>query len=62
MISVLSRAIAAVRVWLGLNDPVEDRLHAPHGWLLPSAADARAHALGRTLALASAAPARGKRA
>jgi hypothetical protein len=35
MTSLLSRAIAAVRVWLGMNDPVENRLHPSHGWLLP---------------------------
>lgn len=35
MTSLLSRAIAAVRVWVGLNDPAEDRLHPSHGWLLP---------------------------
>jgi hypothetical protein len=35
MTSLLSRAIAAVRVWLGLNDPAENRLHPSHGWLLP---------------------------
>jgi hypothetical protein len=42
MTSVLSRLIAAVRVWLGLNDPAENRLHPSHGWLLPVAADVRA--------------------
>jgi hypothetical protein len=35
MVSLPSRVIAAVRVWLGLNDPVENRLHPSHGWLLP---------------------------
>jgi hypothetical protein len=35
MTSLLSRTIAAVRVWLGLNDPAENRLHPSHGWLLP---------------------------
>ena len=44
MTPILSRALAAIRVWLGLNDPVENRLHPSHGWLLPLAADARARA------------------
>jgi hypothetical protein len=34
--------IAAIRVWLGLNDAAENRLHPSHGWLLPVPADARA--------------------
>ena len=45
MTSVLSRALAAVRVCMGLNDPSENRLHPSHGWLLPPSADARARAL-----------------
>ena len=36
MISVLSRAIAALRVWVGLNEPAENRLHPSRGWLLPA--------------------------
>jgi hypothetical protein len=32
--TLLSRAMAAVRVWIGLNDPAENRLHPSHGWLL----------------------------
>jgi hypothetical protein len=35
MTTLLYRAIATVRTWLGLNDPAEDRLHPSHGWLLP---------------------------
>lgn len=35
MTSLLSRVFAAVRAWIGLNDPAENRLHASHGWLLP---------------------------
>jgi hypothetical protein len=35
MTSLLSRVFAAVRVWIGLNDPAENRLHPSHGWLLP---------------------------
>ena len=42
MTSVLYRALAAIRVWLGLNDPAENRLHPSHGWLLPSVATVRA--------------------
>jgi hypothetical protein len=50
MRSVLSRFVAAVRVWIGLNDPSENRLYPSHGWLLPPASLARA----RVLALAVA--------
>ena len=39
MTSLLYRAIAALRVWIGLNDPAENHLHVSHGWLLPTAAD-----------------------
>lgn len=42
MISILGRVFAALRVWLGLNDPSENRLHQAHGWLLPAAAEVRA--------------------
>jgi hypothetical protein len=42
MTSLLSRALATVRVWLGLNDPAENHLHASHGWLLPPIAQRRA--------------------
>lgn len=35
MTSLLSRAFAALRVWTGLNDVEENRLHPAHGWLLP---------------------------
>jgi hypothetical protein len=46
MTSVLSRALAAVRVCMGLNDPSENRLHPSHGWLLPPSADARGGGVG----------------
>jgi hypothetical protein len=42
MTSMLYRAITTIRVWLGMNDPTENRLHASHGWLLPSVATVRA--------------------
>jgi len=42
---MLSRAIDAVRVWIGLNDPAENHLHPSHGWLLPAPADIHAPAL-----------------
>jgi len=35
MISLLSRVFATLRVWIGMNDPAENRLHPSHGWLLP---------------------------
>ena len=44
MTSRLYSAIAAVRAWLDLNDPSENRLHASHGWLLPPVAAMRARA------------------
>jgi hypothetical protein len=50
MTTVLSRAIAAVRVWLGL-DPAE-MSPPPHGWLLPPSFAMRALALDRVLRLA----------
>jgi hypothetical protein len=49
---LLSRAIASVRVWIGMNDPAEYHPHASHGWLLPSPAAMRALALERVLTLA----------
>ena len=52
MTSLLSRAIDAIRVLLGLNDPTENHLHAPHGWLLPPSADVRARAVEPGLTLA----------
>ena len=52
MKSLLSRAIAAVRVWIGVSDPAENRLHASHGWLLPTPGALRALALERVLTLA----------
>jgi hypothetical protein len=51
MTSLLSRAIAAIRVWIGMNDPADNRLHASHGWLLPSPADVRAYTLEQALML-----------
>ena len=54
MTALLSRAFAALRVWLGLNDPSENHLHPSHGWLLPPSADHRP----RVLALAPAAAVR----
>jgi hypothetical protein len=51
MTSVLSRAIAALRVWLGLNDPAENHPHQPHGWLLPIPADVRSRRLELALSL-----------
>jgi hypothetical protein len=34
--SLLSRAIAVVRVWAGLNDLAENHLHPSRSWLLPA--------------------------
>jgi hypothetical protein len=34
MTSLLSRAIATIRFWVGLNDPAENRPYPSHGWLL----------------------------
>jgi len=42
MNSLLGRAFAALRTWLGFNDPSDNRLHPVHGWLLPDAALVRA--------------------
>jgi len=42
MTSLFSRAMTSIRIWLGLNDPAENRLHASHGWLLPAVATVRA--------------------
>ena len=53
MTSVLSRALTAVRVCMGLNDPSENRLHPSHGWLLPPSADARARALEQASSLST---------
>jgi hypothetical protein len=39
--SMLGRMIHALRVWTGLADASESRLTPSHGWLLPTAADAR---------------------
>jgi hypothetical protein len=47
MTSMLSRAIATLRVWLGFNDPSENHPHAAHGWLLPPVALARARTPAR---------------
>jgi hypothetical protein len=51
MTSLLSRAIAAVRVWIGMNDPSDNHPHASHGWLLPTPSDVRSHALESALKL-----------
>jgi hypothetical protein len=53
MSSLFSRIIDVVRVWLGLHDPSDPRLHSSHGWLLQTSADVRAaHALELALTLA----------
>lgn len=56
MTSMLSRAVAAVRVWLGMNDPAENHPHAPHGWLLPLPAEVRAREPGLAAAPMPMAP------
>jgi hypothetical protein len=61
MTSLLSRVVAAVRVWIGMNDPVENHLHASHGWLLPPTADARGRALSVLTLAPAVSPARRKR-
>ena len=53
MTSLLYRAFTAVRIWLGLNDPAENRLHPSHGWLLPTASHTRARAVALAPALSS---------
>ena len=60
MTTLLFRAIAAVRTWLGLNDPAENRLHPSHGWLLPPAG-ARDGQLAPALAPAPVSSAHGRR-
>ena len=40
--SLLRRAFATLRSYVGLNDPMDDRLHASHGWLLPASEAVRA--------------------
>jgi hypothetical protein len=42
MTPLLRQATARLRAWLGLNDPSDNRLYPPHGWLLPEAALVRA--------------------
>lgn len=54
MTSVFTQALEAVRVWLGWTDSSGNRLHSRHGWLLPSAADIRALAFDRALAMTPA--------
>jgi hypothetical protein len=39
MTSLLSRALATLRVWIGMNDPAGNDLHPTPGWLLPPSAD-----------------------
>lgn len=53
MLPLLSRAIAAVRVCLGMNDPIENHLTPSHGWLLPATADVRVRALEPVPSLSS---------
>lgn len=38
MTSIVGRVFTSLRVFLGLNDPSENRLHQAHGWLLPPTA------------------------
>ena len=52
MRSLFVRAIDAIRVWIGLNDPAENDAQPAHGWLLPSSSAMRALALERVLTLA----------
>jgi hypothetical protein len=61
MTSLLARAFASLRVWLGLNDPAENHPYPPHGWLLLPSIDVRARALqlDRTLSPAPASTGRG---
>jgi hypothetical protein len=58
MTSMLSRALAAVRVFLGFNDPSENHLHQAHGWLLPPVSMVRA----RPAVVSSAGPVKTDRA
>ena len=60
MTSLLYRAIATVRTWLGLTDPAEDRLHPSHGWLLPPSG-AREGQLELALSPVPVSPAPGRR-
>jgi hypothetical protein len=39
--NVLGRVLHALRVWTGFADASESHLTPSHGWLLPTAADAR---------------------
>jgi hypothetical protein len=41
MNSILGRLFATLRVFFGLNDPAENHLQQPHGWLLPALSRAR---------------------
>jgi len=61
MTSVLSRFIAAIRVWLGLNDPADNHMYPPHGWLLPSSTDVRTRALALAFSPAPASSVPGPR-
>jgi hypothetical protein len=61
MTSLLSRAIAAVRVWIGLNAPAEKRMHPSHGWLLPPVPGLGLRALAIAEALSPEPSAAGKR-
>ena len=54
MTSLLSRAISAIRVWVGLNDADENHLHSSHGWLLPPSGGVRGRAIELAPALSPA--------
>jgi hypothetical protein len=59
--TLLSRAFAALRVWLDLNDPAENRLQPSHGWLLPPAAQRLALEGALAPAVSTISPARSAR-
>jgi hypothetical protein len=61
MTSLLSRGIAAVRVWIGLNHPAENRMHPSHGWLLPPVPSMGLRALAIAETLSPVPSAAGKR-
>jgi hypothetical protein len=46
--NLIQGCLSALRTWLGLGDPTDDRLTPGHGWLLPpSGTLAQARAEGR---------------
>jgi hypothetical protein len=53
---MLSRAIAAVRVWLGFNDPSENHPYQADGWLLPPLSLARARTQAQVATVSPADP------